>query len=275
MPAIDELRALLVRQRKAIERSEPGVRDGADPEDLHRFRVATRRSRALIRASRPLVRDQLAALDRELRWLGSATGPVRDLDVLIAHLRELEPRLEPDRAGAQAIIATLELERLRSRDELVAVLDTLRYRDLLRRFRDVVPTLGATDADVALEQLARKEFDRLRDDYAALGPDPSDDAVHAIRIRAKHARYAAELASATKGERFEDLADALADLQDLVGQHQDAHVAEERIRTYANEESRLAAGRIIELERRRRRKARNGLSRAMKNVERRAAAAFR
>src|SRR5215471_3589611 len=96
MPAIEDLRALLDRQRRALERSEPGVRDGADPEELHRFRVAARRSRALIRASRPLVRDQLAALDRELRWLGGITGEVRDLDVLIGHLRDLVPLLEPD-----------------------------------------------------------------------------------------------------------------------------------------------------------------------------------
>src|SRR5215471_12752820 len=96
MPAIEDLRALLDRQRHALELSEPGVREGADPEELHRFRVATRRSRALIRASRPLVRDQLAALDRELRWLGSVTGEVRDLDVLIEHVRTLTPSLEPD-----------------------------------------------------------------------------------------------------------------------------------------------------------------------------------
>ena len=45
------------------------------PSDLHRFRVATRRSRSLIRASRPLIRDQLAGVDRELRWLGGVSGP--------------------------------------------------------------------------------------------------------------------------------------------------------------------------------------------------------
>src|SRR5215469_11158014 len=103
MPAIEDLRALLDRQRHALERSEPGVREGADPEELHRFRVATRRSRALIRASRPLVRDQLAALDRELRWLGGVSGPVRDLDVLIEHLRDVIEELDPDQAGGEAI----------------------------------------------------------------------------------------------------------------------------------------------------------------------------
>ena len=110
MPAIDDLRDLLERQLLALERTEAGVRDGADPEELHRFRVATRRSRALIRASRPLVRDQLAALDRELRWLGGVTGEVRDLDVLIEHLRGLVPSLDPDQAGAEEIVAALERE---------------------------------------------------------------------------------------------------------------------------------------------------------------------
>src|SRR4029453_1542303 len=99
MPAIDDLRDLLDRQRRALESSEAGVRDGTDPEELHRFRVATRRSRALIRASRPLVRDQLATIDREVRWLGGVTGEVRDLDVLIEHIRELIPLLDPDQAG--------------------------------------------------------------------------------------------------------------------------------------------------------------------------------
>src|SRR5580704_11659440 len=107
-PAIDSLRDLLERQLRALERSGPGVASGADPEDLHRFRVATRRTRALIRASRPLVRDQLAGLDRELRWLGGVSGPVRDLDVLIDHIRDLVDELEPDQAGAESIIAGLE-----------------------------------------------------------------------------------------------------------------------------------------------------------------------
>jgi CHAD domain-containing protein len=274
VPAIDDLRELLERQRRAIERSEPGVRNGADPEDLHRFRVATRRSRAMIRASRPLVRDQLAALDRELRWLGGVTGPARDLDVLIEHLRDLLPELDPDAAGAEAIIAALERERLRQRDTLVTAIDTARYRELLERFDEAVPALRVSDPSVSLEHLARKELDRLRSDYDDLGSDPSDDDLHALRIRAKHARYAAELAAMTAGEPFEELAEALTGVQDLIGAHQDAVVAEQRIRALATDDSRLAAGRIVEKERARRRKARANLPEAMKAVERAAERAF-
>jgi CHAD domain-containing protein len=274
VPAIDELRALLERQRNELERSEPGVREGADPEELHRFRVAARRSRAMIRASRPLVRDQLAALDRELRWLGGATGPVRDLDVLIERLRKLQPSLEPDEAGVESIIAALEVERRERRDALVTLLDTMRYRELLDRFAETVLALQVAEHHVSLEQLARKELNRLRDSYDDLGKHPSDEDLHALRIRAKHARYSAELAASTGGEPLRELASALSEVQDVIGAHQDAVVAEQRVRSLAREEARLAAGRIVEHERRRRKKARAALPAVMKAVERRASAAF-
>lgn len=274
MPAIDDLRDLLDRQLRAIGRTEPGVREGADPEELHRFRVAARRSRALIRASRPLVRDQLAALDRELRWLGSVTGEVRDLDVLIDHIRGLIPYIDPDQAGADEIVAALERERERERDGLLAAIETPRYHDLLERFGEAVPGLHAADGNASPARLARKELERLRTAYGELDPDPSDDDLHELRIRAKHARYAAELAAMAAGRGFEELADAVARVQDVIGAHHDAVVAEQRVRELATDESRLAAGRIIEHERQLRREAREALPDAMRRVDRRADRAF-
>jgi CHAD domain-containing protein len=275
VPAIDDLRDLLARQLEAIERTEPGVRNGGDPEDLHRFRVATRRSRALIRASRPLVRDQLASLDRELRWLGSVSGPVRDLDVLIDHLSSLVEQLDPDQAGAEAIIAGLERERLKQREALVAAIRTQRFRDLLARFSEALAALRVRDPGVSLLGLARRELERLRSEYEELGEDPADDELHSVRIRAKHVRYAAELAALGEGgEPLEALVDSLRAIQDLVGTHQDAVVAEQRVRALATDESRLAAGRIVERERARKRKARADLPAAWKRVERSAEAAF-
>ena len=274
MPAIDDLRDLLDHQRRAIESSEPGVRDGADPESLHRFRVATRRSRALIRASRPLVRDQLASLDRELRWLGGVSGPVRDLDVLVDHLGGMLDELGEDRAGAESIIDELEKERAAQRAILVEALDTDRFRLLLDRFDEALPTLRVMDAGVSLVAIAQREYERLRAGYDDLGLHPSDDELHAVRIRAKHARYAAELAALGHGEELAGLAHSLRAIQDLIGAHQDAVVAEERVRELATDASRIAAGRIIEQERSQKRQARADLPLAWKRVERAAEGAF-
>jgi CHAD domain-containing protein len=274
IPAIDHLRRLLERQLARIEGSEPGVREGEDARDLHRFRVATRRSRALIRASRKVLGDQLARLDAELRWLGGVSGPVRDLDVLVEHVREIVADLGPDRAGGEAILEALEEERGWARELLLEALDSERYRNVLAIFRTALERLSVVDADVSLGKLAKKEYKRLRKAYLALGPEPPDDELHALRIKAKRARYAAELAALAEGQRFATLAEAATEVQDLIGAHQDAVVAEKRVRALAPRESLVAAGRIVEHERRRRAEARWSLPLVWRRVEVAAERAF-
>ncbi len=273
VPAIDALRDLLGKQLRAIERTAPGAREGLDPEELHRFRVATRRSRALMRAARPLIRDQLAVLDRELRWLGGVTGPIRDLDVMIDHLRELADDLGPDQAGATLIVAALERDRLAQRETLVRALDSERFHALVERFTAALPELSAVHHGVDLARLARRELERVRKAYAALGFDPPDDELHALRIKAKRARYAVELAATGDGHPLAELARAITELQDVVGAHQDAVVAERRVRALATEDTALAVGRIVERERIRRRQARERIPATWERIERVAAQA--
>lgn len=276
-PPLEVLRSQLGVQLRAIEGAEPGVRSGAGPDALHDFRVALRRSRALIRASRPLLRDRLALLDRELRWLGGATGPLRDSDVLIAHLAELRRGLRPDRAGTDALIAALRLERDAQRTALLRAIASTRYRGLIARFRTALETLGVPDdpeAHFDAGRAAAKEFARLHDAYLALAPDPADAALHAVRIKAKHARYAAEFAARAEGGGFARLAKTLAALQDAIGSHQDAVVAVARLRPLADQQTAIAVGRIIEIELERRRAARARVPQLWARIERAAAGAF-
>ena len=83
------LAAELKRQYERLLAHDPGTRLGTHDEELHQFRVATRRLRAFLRAGRELLDpDWGESLRTELRWLGGELGPSRDLDVLIANLRE-------------------------------------------------------------------------------------------------------------------------------------------------------------------------------------------
>jgi len=267
-PDVEHLRFLLRRQLRELETWDPGVRLGGQAEDLHRFRVATRRARALIRASRPLVGEQLAGLSNELKWLGGLLGPVRDLDVLIEHVRGLEPRLGADAAGAALVVAALEADRAAVRDTLVRALATDRYLTLLDRFASDVRSLAAVDPGVRLVDVAKGEAKKLRKAYEQLGPEPSDAALHRVRIKGKHARYAAELAALAEGKPLERVVDAVKKLQDVIGEHQDAVVAEERVRRTARAKSALAAGRIVENERARRRRSRAEVPAAWRRVRR-------
>src|SRR5258707_1219119 len=87
LPSRDEPAALTVRSAiathlRSLEATEDGVRAG-EVEPIHQLRVSTRRLRVSFALFAPLVPKALARLfERELAWLGSTVGVVRDLDVL-------------------------------------------------------------------------------------------------------------------------------------------------------------------------------------------------
>jgi CHAD domain-containing protein len=242
--SVSRIRDLLAAQLDELE-SRDALAD--DPEELHKVRVATRRSRAIIRAVRPIWGERLGEVAAELRWLAGSLGPVRDLDVLIAHLRAEAASLDGDGSGADAILAVFEAEREANRAALGEALGSVRYTVLLATFRAAVA--GLPDHDGDLRPFADKELGRLRKAAHALPDEPSDEALHALRIRAKRARYTAELAG---GKRGSQRAERLKRLQAVIGEHQDAVVAEERLRAVVRDETALVAGRLIERERARR-----------------------
>jgi CHAD domain-containing protein len=275
-PAVEHLRAYLRTQLAEIERHDPAVRVGSDPEDLHKLRVAVRRSRAALREARTLLGDeQGGALRSELKWFGGQLGPARDLDVLVARLRTVVAELDgPDAVPAGKIVMQLEAEREGAQTELLATLDSPRYAELLATLEQLVDAPPVATSDVSLEKVTRREYRRLERLVKALGVAPSNDALHRVRIQAKRLRYATELSSQLLGKDGRKVVAAAKKFQDVVGAHQDAVVAEEHIRTAVRRArgvgSGLAAGRLIERERARRVEARAALPAAWKRLRRRA-----
>jgi CHAD domain-containing protein len=262
----EALRALLRNQLGEILRHDPGTRVGGDPESLHDMRVAVRRSRALLRAGRPLIADDTQALSTELKWLGQMLGAVRDLDVLLDHLRAEGAALGGnDAKAAVRLLRHLSRERKRARDTLLRALSSSRYLELLDRFEAMLDELTPTGADVTLDALARRQLKKVRKAVAALPEDPRDEELHAIRKLGKRARYAAELA------RSRDVAQRSKKLQDVLGVHQDSTVAEARLRALAATapaDEALAAGRLIEREHVRQAETRAAWPRAWRKLDR-------
>jgi CHAD domain-containing protein len=261
-PALDHVRVALTSQVGELLAHDPGTRFGEDPEELHQIRVATRRLRAILRAARDLLDPAWSEpLRDELSWLGSVLGPVRDLDVLMEHLREEIEALEPvERRAAARFLQLLDEDRDAARAAMLEAMSTPRYFRLLDRLEAGAAAPRAREADISLEEIAAGEFRKLRKAVKALPPDPPDDELHAVRIRGKRARYAAELAEGAVGKPAARFVKDAKTFQDVVGEHQDAVVAEERIRELlgrtGSTQAHLAAGRLIERERARRREAR-------------------
>jgi CHAD domain-containing protein len=222
-------------QADGIRAHEAGARRARDPEEVHRMRVAVRRLRAILRTSRSLfAEERVQRLRRELEWLGSALGRVRDLDVLDAHLRsQLRSRPPGGPVPRRGLLRRLAADRDRAAAALRAALDGRRYARLLSRLDTafVGPPLPA-DGD-SLPDFAAAQFKTLRRAVKKLPKHPSAEDLHAIRIKVKHARYAAELAQPIVGRRAERFIRKAKTLQDILGEHQDAVVAEQYVRRAA------------------------------------------
>ncbi|WP_290051691.1 CHAD domain-containing protein [Amycolatopsis solani] len=264
-PAVHHVRAKLDREIRALLAYEPGTRSGADPEDLHQMRVALRRMRSVLKLSGTLVGDGAEPVRAELGWLGQSLGEVRDYDVLIGHLREVIADFEVrDQPAGHRLVARFITERATAKRRLTSALTSTRYSTLLRE----VSLLTRSGAEVPeqphdlVDGLA-KPHRKLTKAVRALPADPPDDDLHALRIHGKKLRYAAELAQTSakkkRAKRIKDLIRATRDFQTVLGDHQDAVNAAERMRSVlesADAEVGFVAGRIAERELARRAEAR-------------------
>ena len=277
----DLVRAKIDEQVRALTEHEQVAREGVDPEGVHQMRVAVRRLRAAVKVSHLENAEQLQA---ELKWLGGALGAVRDLDVQLEHLRGLAADFEPDeREAVERLLTGLRLERRRARVRMLGVLRSRRYAALLESLGAVTHAAPSRTGELpgkkatwtaSLVELIKRPHRKLIKDADALGTDPPDDDLHALRIRGKRLRYAAELAEPVGGKQVRKLIRATKSLQDVLGDHQDAVVAEQEVRrllTDLGEEIEtdvvFVAGRLVERERARRAECRTRWRAALAEVD--------
>jgi CHAD domain-containing protein len=236
------------------------VRLDTDPEGVHQARVATRRLRSDLRTFAPLLSEEWARrLRDELGWLADALGRVRDGDVMLERMRTRAASLPKASAGgAKRVLAALERERNVAFDELQEVIRSDRYVNLLDALVAAArePAL-AGEADVpakeVLPELVVRPWKSLKKSVKSIGDAPADDELHAVRIRTKRCRYAAEAVAPVLGKRARSFASDAAELQDVLGDFNDAVVAERRLREWStrarSREATFAAGELAGLER--------------------------
>jgi CHAD domain-containing protein len=244
----------LVSAVDRLLQSLPVVRIGEDPEGVHKSRVAIRRLRSHLRSFGPLLdRDWANGLRAELSSLADDLGSVRDADVLGSRLRSLMDR-HPEIGHGAGSEVTNALDRQRSRDRaaLVMRLDDASTAELLDRLvaEAASPRTNIWANEPAREQLlplVSRRRRRLTRVVEGLDHTPTVDDLHRVRIQAKRARYAAEAVAPVFGIEAVRFADAAADLQDVLGDLNDAVVAStwlDRVAPLLSNEAAFAAGQL-------------------------------
>jgi CHAD domain-containing protein len=233
-PDFARLQTYVAEQRDALVAHDPGVRLGADPENLHQHRVASRRLRAALRTGRKLVDPAwVEPIRTELSRLGRITGPLRDLDVLLEWLERERRRLPADdRTAAAALARELEGERTMLRDELLRELDDPGYQGLLASLEQPVEAAAGPSKRTLRDRVSR-DLQRLVNDVRKAGRRPDQARLHGLRLAVKRVRYSVELAGAPRSADARRVTDAARELQDLLGEYQDTVAAEHLLRTHA------------------------------------------
>jgi CHAD domain-containing protein len=158
------------------------------------------------------------------------------LERLTRHVDALEG---VDQIGAEHLLDGLRSDRERAVVQLLAAFRSERYDAVLdhlvvaaQRPRLLLRVDDEDDRDV-LRAIARRPWEQLERAVSALPDDPTDTALHEIRIKVKRARYAAEAVEPAIGKAARTYAKALVALQDILGENQDAVVAVEWLRRAA------------------------------------------
>jgi CHAD domain-containing protein len=235
------LRAQLLDSTSALLDQLPGVRDG-NADAVHDARVATRRMRALMPIlSACYPQADLKGTARTAKRAGRALGRVRDLDVAIELIGELE-QTSPAVAGRAAEVRrAIAAKQLTARRRLVKEFDDLPLAELKN-----IPT-HLPGGRWILSRLAMQEWDgpvreALREQAAALRHAIEHGSgvyfpkrAHAVRIDAKKLRYVLEMTSDPEAIAPGGLK-ALKKTQEVLGSLHDREVLRDRFARLAKKD---------------------------------------
>lgn len=237
---------LLLRQRlQALTRSLPSARRGHAPS-LHHARVATRR----LRETLPLVcsgRNQ--KLQRVVRRITRALGPVRELDVALQLLDDMDRRPEAPPQALSHLRQVIREERRRVHAEMLQKLDRCNVEKLRKRALAAArggaggsgtARRGAPEQLAAARRRIVRRAERLRSAMDSAAALYLPDRLHDVRIALKKMRYALELSreiawprrpsSSSRPSRAASQLRALKKAQDLLGHMHDLEVLIARTR---------------------------------------------
>lgn len=241
----EAMRRILRRLFGNIEANVDGVLDDSDVEFLHDLRVAVRRTRsALSQLKDVLPRTTVEEFRPEFIWLGTVTGPCRDLDVNLLEMDGFKSMLGIVDDSLDPLQKLLERTRKTEHRKVVRSLRSARFQRLVDGWGEFLETGAAaepepSDAARPIVELGGKRilraYLRVVNRGNKLDGDPPAEALHRLRIDAKKLRYLLEFfASLYPLKTVSPLVRELKRLQDILGGFNDMEIQQARLAELAD-----------------------------------------
>ncbi len=195
------LSAICLELQDNMKRNYDSVLQDIDTEFLHDFRVAIRRTRSFLSLLKKVLPKQISHFMKEFKWLGSITGPVRDLDVYLLKQDDYQAILpEKLQTGLPYFFQELTEQRKIAFEQMVKGLQSQRFKQLMDDWSDYLngfeESAGSGSWSKPCRPLAvklvNKRFARIVKDGGSIDDTSEDELLHDLRIQAKKFRYLLE-----------------------------------------------------------------------------------
>jgi CHAD domain-containing protein len=201
----------------------------SDPEGVHQVRVRIRKFRAILAFFRPLFKTDSYQLQQDtLRKMGQQFGEVRQLDVLLAGISEVEKNANLESSDFGKLKDHLHDKREMAFKQLLTRLETDAFAlDLLDiwvwKLNDPWEA-GAPDLQLTIKEYTNKHIGKwlkkIKQSMKSL--DIKDQqAVHQVRIKSKKLRYVIEQLASILDQKTRKSMDAFEKMQDDLGYYHD------------------------------------------------------
>jgi len=226
---VEEQVQKVIKQEKKVLKDE-------NPEPLHQMRVGTRRLRTALQVFEPAIVLPKGASGKQLRDVARILGKVRDFDVQIATLKdEYQPNVSKrEQKCIHQVICSLKKQRKKAFAQIEKTFKDSFYQELKSAFSSWLerPQYNAI-ARLPLTALLPDLLSPLLS-HLLLHPgwlistdaafDENAFTLHELRKALKHARYQTEFFTPYYGENFQQWVKEVKELQEYLGQFQDAQV---------------------------------------------------
>jgi CHAD domain-containing protein len=179
---------VLLKQRLATMLDAIPAAQAGDIRSVHQARVATRRLREALPVLRATVNaSALSRVQRQVRKMTRALGPVRELDVSLQHLDDLAGKNVITPRALSRVRTALARERAARRREMLSAITPGKLERLRERLGEVSSgpetTQPASTLDEARRQVAKRAV-RLAAATEHAGGLYLPDRLHRVRVAA-------------------------------------------------------------------------------------------
>lgn len=244
MPAGEALRIIFRGLLQIMKLNEGGVVKDIDTEFLHDFRVSVRRTRSGLTLTKEIFPAQtIERFKTNFRALGWKSNELRDLDIYLQRREQYTEMLPPAlRPGLGLLFDMITRERKEALTVFTEELTSDSYRRLIASWEEFLnsPEEAAKDLPEAAALVTGLAKTRIRKRYKkavklgkSIDESSSDREIHTLRIECKKLRYYLEFfESLFPSDEIKEVIGHLKRLQDNLGDYNDMHVQQERLKGY-------------------------------------------